>query len=123
MTTTVKLVDLAKTIRSKNAGNYFLTFEIIFDSFETYRKVKETGVINKDLIARIYRMPVEKVTHFTEYDPGNAIKVTIRRPIVSGDMGESDVYGCQQYAPLFDIEIPWDEKVCLERSRKDSTPE
>ena len=109
MTKTVKLVDLAKTIRSKNAGNYFLTFEVIFDDFETYRKVKKTGVINKDLIAGIYGIPVEKVTHFVEYDPGNAIKVTIQRPIVSGDMGESDVYGCQQYVPLFDIEIPWDE--------------
>ena len=102
----VKLVDLAETIRSKNAGNYFLTFEIIFNNYETYRKVKETGIINKELVSGLYGIPVDKVTHFTEYDPGNAIKITIQRPIVSGDMGESDVYGCQQYAPLFDIEIP-----------------
>jgi len=34
------------------------------------------------------------------------LKFTIRRLRPSGSMGESDLFGSQQYAPLFDVEIP-----------------
>jgi len=40
------------------------------------------------------------------YEPGNAIKFTIRRSRPSGSPGETDVFGSQQYAPLFDIAVP-----------------
>jgi hypothetical protein len=104
----VKLVDLARTIRSKNAGSYRLTFEIIFDDYQTYDRVRLTGVLSAGLISRLYHIPPEDVTHFVEFDPGNAIKATIRRPTVSGDLDDSDVFGCQQQVPLFDVEIPWE---------------
>ena len=43
---------------------------------------------------------------FVEFDPGFAIKFTIDRLRPSGSFGEGDVFGCQQYPPLLDIEIP-----------------
>jgi hypothetical protein len=107
-TTTVPLHRLAKTIRSKNAGCHYYTMDIIFDERQIYEKVKRTGAITQELVAQLYRIPRDQVTHFFEYDPGCAIKITIRRPVSSGDMGDSDLYGCQQYAPLFDIVIPWE---------------
>lgn len=107
MSKTVKLSDLAAVIRSKNAKPYRLTFDIIFDDVETYRKVKETRVITPELFCRLYRIPRESVTTFLEFDPGLAIKISIKRPITQGDPGETDVYGAQQHAPLLDIQIPW----------------
>jgi len=47
-----------------------------------------------------------RVTDFVVFEPANAIKFTIRRLRPSGGMGESDLFGSQQYAPLFDVEIP-----------------
>ena len=44
-----KLKDLATIIRSKNAGAFQLTLDIIFGDQETYQKVKKTGIINKKL--------------------------------------------------------------------------
>ena len=38
--------------------------------------------------------------------PGLAIKFTIRRERPSGSPGERDVFGSQQYAPLFDVAVP-----------------
>lgn len=38
-----------------------------------------------------------------EFKPAKAIKITIERPYCSGAICESDVYGAQQHAPLFDI--------------------
>ena len=100
-----KLRDLAGVIRSKNAGAFLLTFDIMFRERELYEKVKKTGVLNRDLIARLYKTPVEQV-EFTEYDAAYSFKATIPRPVASGDFGDMDVMGCQQHAPLLDIEIP-----------------
>ncbi len=103
----VPITSLARTVRSKNAKTRHITLEIIFDDRTTYERVKATGIITAESIAGLYRIPRENITHFILFDPGMAIKITMRRPRVSGDPGESDVYGCQQYAPLFQIEIPW----------------
>jgi len=51
MTKEVSIIDLASVIRSKNAGPFELTFDIIFKDKETYEKVKKTKVITKELIA------------------------------------------------------------------------
>lgn len=107
---TVPLHRLAKTIRSKNAGPFFYTFDIIFDDRATYERVKRSRVLTPDLVQRLYGVPREDITHFIEYDPGNAIKITVRRPVSSGDVGDADLYGCQQYAPLLDIAIPVEEE-------------
>lgn len=103
---TVKLVDLAKTIRSKNAGTDRITFDIIFREKETYDMVKNSHAISKDSIAKLFHIPQERVADFVEFDPAYAIKFTINRLTPSGSFGEGDVFGCQQYPPLYDIEIP-----------------
>lgn len=103
---TVKLVDLAKTIRSKNAGTDRITFDIIFREAANYEMVKKSGVINKKKIAELFGIPESRIADFVEFDPAYAIKFTINRLVPSGSFGEGDVFGCQQYPPLYDIEIP-----------------
>lgn len=107
--TTVPLHKLARTIRSKNAGAHYYTMDIIFDEPETYEWVIESGCITRESVAALYGIPPERIFQFVEYRPGNAIKISIRRQFSSGDVGESDVYGCQQYVPLLTIPIPWDD--------------
>ncbi|ADL12028.1 DUF4387 domain-containing protein [Acetohalobium arabaticum] len=106
MSETKNIRELIDVIRSKNAGPYELTFDFIFKSFEIYDKVKESGVVNKELIADLYDIPVDDVISVINYDPAKAIKATIVRPCSSGAVGETDVYGAQQHAPLLSIEIP-----------------
>ena len=103
---TVKLVDLAKTIRSKNAGTDRITFDIIFRDPANYEMVKKSGVLNKKFVSELYGAPESRIADFVEFDPGYAIKFTINRLKPSGSFGEGDVFGCQQYPPLLDIEIP-----------------
>ena len=103
---TVKLVDLAKTIRSKNAGTDRITFDIIFREKEKYDLVRKSGVITKANMAKLYGINEKRIVDYVEFDPAFAIKFTIDRLKPSGSFGEGDVFGCQQYAPLLDIEIP-----------------
>jgi len=99
------LKSLARMIRSKNAGPFELTTDIIFEDERTYLRVKNSGVLNVPLMARIFGVEESKV-HLVHYDPAYAIKVTVPRLVISGDPADSDVFGGQQYAPLVDLEIP-----------------
>ena len=101
----VKLIDLASVIRSKNAGAFEITFDIMFEDQNTYERVKQTGVINRQLFARLYKVHEEKCDFLT-FDRAYAFKCTVPRPIPSGDIGDSDVYGAQQHAPLREVEVP-----------------
>ena len=100
-----KLWEVAKLVRSKNAGPFVLTFDIMFDDPDVYRLVQDTGAISKELVAHLYKQPGEDVMFFY-CDSALAIKFSIPRPVFSGDLGDSDVFGGQQYAPLLDIEVP-----------------
>ena len=103
---TQKLSELAKTIRSKNAGVDQITFDIVFRDRETYELVKASRALTPEVVTRLYSIPLERITTFVEFDPALAIKFTIRREKPSGSPGERDVFGAQQYAPLFDLPIP-----------------
>jgi len=100
-----QLASLARLIRSKNAGPFELTFDIMFDDAATYRRVKDSGALTRESVARRYGVPPERVKFFF-VDNAYAIKASIPRPHVQGDARDSDSHGGQQYAPLMDIDIP-----------------
>ncbi|HET9233660.1 MAG TPA: DUF4387 family protein, partial [Candidatus Eisenbacteria bacterium] len=74
-----KLKDLAQLIRSKNAGPFVLTFDIMFDSMQDYLRVRDSGVINQELFASLYGTPVDEVEIY-HVDTAQAIKASIPRP-------------------------------------------
>lgn len=100
-----RLIDLASVIRSKNSGPYELTFDIIFRDFDTFHAVKAAQAIRAEDFCALYGIPVSDVLHLVYFDPAKAVKITIRRPIASGALGETDVYGAQQHAPLMQMMI------------------
>lgn len=100
------LRDLASTIRSKNAGVDHISFDVIFRDRGNFERVRDSGVISKASVAELFGIDQERVTHFVVFEPANAIKFTVRRLRPSGSPGETDVFGSQQYAPLFAIEVP-----------------
>jgi hypothetical protein len=100
-----KLWQLAKLVRAKNAGPFTLTFDILFADPAVYQQVKASGVLNRDLFARLYHVPPDQVLFF-EHDRALAIKASIPRPVPSGAPDDCDVFGGQQHGPLVDLEIP-----------------
>ena len=99
-----KLVELAKVLRSKNAGPLCLTIDLIFDNKQTYARVIESGTITKKLISRLYHTTEENVSIIV-YPAALAIKIVLPRRVISGDIRDTDIYGAQQHAPLLDVEI------------------
>ena len=98
----MKLFDLAKIIRSKNAGPLFITFDLMFDSRERMEEVARK--LTKEQVAAAYDVPVSQI-QIIPYECVDSIKITFPRKHVSGSLDEDDVYGCQQHMPLARIEL------------------
>ena len=100
-----KLFDCADVIRSKNSGPYELTFDIIFKEQTFFERFRDANVMTKAAFAKLYGIDEAEITGIIAFAPAKAVKITMRRPIASGDLGESDVYGAQQHAPLLGFEF------------------
>ncbi len=100
-----KLTDVTTIIRSKNAGPYELTLDIMFKEQSVFDMFCEKKIIDEQLICKLYKITPDKIISIVEFMPAKAIKITIKRPISSGALGETDVYGAQQHAPLLGIEF------------------
>ena len=48
---TVRLGEIAQTIRRKNAGVHFYTLDVMFTDPAIYERVKATGALNRERIA------------------------------------------------------------------------
>jgi hypothetical protein len=100
------LGELAKVVRSKNAKPFRTTFDVIFNDAETYQRVVNQKVLTPKSIAALYNIDESRITSFFEFPAGLAIKFTFKRGIKQGSLGDTDIYGCGQHAPLLDVEVP-----------------
>ena len=83
------LGELAKLVRSKNAGPFWLTIDIMFDDGDAYCRARDAEVINRAAIARLYnRNPADIIV--VNHDTALAIKVSFPRPESSGSKHDSD---------------------------------
>lgn len=100
-----KLSEIAKTIRSKNAGVDKITFDVIFPDRASYDRVRASGTLSCAAVCRIFDLDATQITDHVEFDPALAIKFTIYRRMPSGSPGDADIFGSQQYGPLLDLEV------------------
>ena len=98
------LFDLCSLIRSKNAGPFVLTFDLMFSSQENYERAKRSQPLTKHLLAQMYGQREEDIT-LVYHDHALAIKASMPRPIFQGELQDGDCYGGQQYVPLLQIEV------------------
>lgn len=100
----MKLRDCTKLIRSKNAGPFILTIDVMFENSDMFNKCLEQDILSAKNIAEIYGIALEKIDTFA-MPMISTIKISFPRAVSQGDLGDSDNHGGQQYAPLLDLEI------------------
>lgn len=104
------LADIASVLRSKNAGPYEITVDILFDSAEVYELVKSSGVLTTETIADQYKLVPGEMVWAGFFDLAQAFKATFPRKRdgklrVSGGYLENDVHGSQQYLQLMELKL------------------
>ena len=102
---------IARIVRSKNAGPFIVTVDIVLPSPDCLREVAKQ--LTAERVAGAYGVKVEDVLGIIVYEPASAIKVNIRRRVPAGEPGDTDVYGAQQHVPLLSLEVEVER--CLER--------
>jgi hypothetical protein len=100
----MRLVEIARVIRSKNAGPLHVTIDLMFSGEADFRRAADSPHLTREAVAKRYRVDPSTVG-VLPYPAAFAIKIVIDRPIVAGSPGDRDVYGAQQHGPLLELEL------------------
>ena len=102
----MRLYELADVIRSKNAGPFTLTIDILLATQEAFDRLLACPDFSPEGVGRRYSVAATEVT-IHRYPAACAVKVTMPRPWGgAGEPGDRDVYGSQQHFPLAELDIP-----------------
>ena len=100
----MKLVELARVVRSKNAGPLQITVDLMFEDRAGYELARQSPALAPANLARLYGLD-ESLVEVMPYPPALAIKLVLARRVVAGSPGDGDVYGAQQHGPLLELEL------------------
>ena len=100
----MKLYDAAFVCRSKNAGPFQVTVDLMFETKEMYDKVLNSPSFTAEKIGKLYHVPSGKIAVKT-FERILTVKVVLPRACSSGSLQDVDVYGSQQHFPLGSLEI------------------
>jgi len=99
-----RLDQIAKVIRSKNAGPFCLTLDILFSDEGSYQRVIDANAITRERMAELYRQPLEEVQVF-HHRQALAMKISLVRKVPAGSIRDTDLYGAQHHMLLYPIEV------------------
>lgn len=105
------LGDIALFLRSKNAGPYEITFDVVFETEQIYRMVKDADILNRSNCAKLLTQKEDDIIWIGYFDQALAFKVTIPRlrrgkVVPNGSYMEGDIWAAQQYLPLMTMTLP-----------------
>jgi len=100
-----ELRHFARLLRSKNAGPFQLTIDVMMGTARDFQHVVDSGAINERVIGKLLGVDPRDVRIF-RYEPAFAIKVTVPRRLGVGDPQDNDLFGGQLFGPLAELFVP-----------------
>jgi hypothetical protein len=99
-----RLREVTRSVRSKNAGPFWVTVDIFFDGPTSYARYRADPALAAEALAARLAANPSLVRRF-EIDALNAIKLSYPRATPQGGVVERDMHSGQQYLPLLEIEL------------------
>ena len=99
-----KVKEIARYVRSKNAGPFWTTIDIFCETKEAYESIKNSKNITAKKVAELYHVDEGKVEVYY-LDNLNVVKFSYPRPMPQGHKYENDMHSGQQYVFLAETEI------------------
>jgi hypothetical protein len=93
------LGDLAREVRSKNAGPFWVTMELFMRDEAGYAIAADESFLDETVIAGLYGVPAEDVQFF-RIPSLNVVKISFPRPISQGSLLDRDIHAGQHHVPL-----------------------
>ncbi|MFQ9428930.1 MAG: DUF4387 domain-containing protein [Oscillospiraceae bacterium] len=101
----MRLIDADAIVRSKDAGPFRFTLDVIFNNKEQFEQMKASGAWNRENLSKLCKIDLKDIDECLVYEPAMAFKCTYQRPISSGAFGDNDIYGSQQHVSLYSFEF------------------
>jgi hypothetical protein len=103
-----RLLDIARVIRSRNAGINRMTFDLLFVSKDAYEAALRSNFFCARKMADELGVELTSIVGTYFVDNCNAIKITVERPIISVSLGpgERGEFGTRQQSMLERLAIP-----------------
>jgi hypothetical protein len=98
----MRVAEIAKKVRSKNAGPFWVTVDIFCGTAEAYAHLVKA--LPTPVVAQLYGQPEQLVKRFDIADL-NVIKVSFPRPVVQGSREDRDMHGAQWAHLLAELEL------------------
>ena len=99
-----KLKEVARFVRSKNAGPFWVTVDIFFNGEDAFQRYRGCESISTSALATLLGTSPEHMRRF-EIASLSVIKVSYARSQAQGGVVERDMHSGQQYVPLLEIEL------------------
>ena len=99
-----KLREVCSSVRSKNAGPYWVTLDLVFRDQAAFGAYVRSPALGREAIARLYEVPEEQCKLFV-VPSLRVLKVSFPRRHPQGGMVERDMHAGQQYVRLLDVEL------------------
>ena len=96
------LSEVAKRIRSKNAGPYWVTIDVFFESDNDYQLVSDQ--LQSAKVAYVLKVDQADLSRF-DLPQISVIKFSFPRKVVQGSRFDRDMHGAQYANLLNEIEI------------------
>lgn len=98
------LKDVSRHVRSKNAGPFWVTVDIFFNSKESFTKYARTEKLAPSVFAELYKADPAHVHHYLVPDL-NILKISYPRTWPQGGELERDMHAGNQCKRLLSIEL------------------
>ena len=96
--------EVCRHVRSKNAGPYWVTFDLFFDSPESFRRYGESIALSPALFQRLFGADPRLVKRFS-VPRLHMVKISYARTSAQGGEVERDMHCGQQFVRLLDVEL------------------
>jgi hypothetical protein len=99
-----KLNDVCRHVRSKVAGPFWVTIDLMFDSQENYDRYAQSPALSAETIGAIYEVDPATVQHYP-VPSLRVLKISYPRKTSQGGVEERDLHSGQQYTYILDLEL------------------
>lgn len=99
------LGELAKLIRSKNAGPWMMTIDVMLPDAATFQMVVRSRALTPETLGPLLGIDPADIELY-EYAPAHTVKISFPRAMPNGHPQDTDIFGGQQFAPLVKLTIP-----------------
>ena len=99
-----KVKEVCRHVRSKVAGPFWVTADLMFDTQENYDRYVGSPAPSPESIARIYRIDPGTISLYP-IPQLRVLKISYPRRSPQGAVEERDLHSGQQYTYLLDLEL------------------